>query len=87
MVTIAVSGQPSPGKRIPEELEWTLTLFFFFFLFPAKLVVGWVWRRGQSFSNRAFWFWWYIAWMPQIAVILTYIRVLYLENSPRGKAP
>jgi hypothetical protein len=67
-------------ERIPEELEWTLTLFFVFFMFPAKLVVGWAWRRSQSLTTRAFWLWRYVAWMPQIAVILTYIGVLYLAK-------
>lgn len=67
-------------ERIPEELEWILTLFFVFFMFPAKLVIGWAWRRSQSQSKRAFWFWRYLAWLPQIAVILAYIGVLYLAK-------
>ncbi len=67
-------------EPIPRELNWILTFFFVFFLFPAHLVVGWAWGRSRRNEERVHWFWRYVAWVPQLAVIVSYVGILYLAK-------
>jgi hypothetical protein len=72
-------------ELIPAELFWILSFFFVVLMFPAKLCVGWALRRSK-FHNPSnpqsvvHWFWRYCAWLPQIAVVLVYLGVLYLAK-------
>ena len=67
-------------EPIPTELNWILTFFFVFFLFPAHLVIGWAWGRSRRNEKRVHWFWRYVSWVPQLAVIISYVGVLYLAK-------
>lgn len=67
-------------ERIPEELEWILTLFFVFFIFPARLAIGWAWRRAADSSDRAWWVSRYLAWPLRLAMVLIYVGALYLAR-------
>lgn len=67
-------------ERIPEELEWILTLFFVFFIFPARLAVGWAWRRAAEANTRAWWVSRYFVWPLRLAMVLIYVGALYLAR-------
>ncbi len=72
-------------EPIPEELWWILSFFFVILMFPAKLCTGWALRRSKyhnpaNAASVVHWFWRYCAWLPQIAVVLVYLGVLYLAK-------
>ncbi len=71
-------------EQIPTELWWILSLFFVVLMFPAKLLTGWALRRSKyhqaAFVCDVHWFLRYCAWLPQIAVVLIYLGVLYLAK-------
>ena len=71
-------------EPIPTELWWILSFFFVVLMFPAKLCAGWALRRSkirqEYLARDVYWFWRYCAWLPQIAVVLAYLGVLYLAK-------
>lgn len=67
-------------EPLPKDLTWILTFFFVFFLFPAHLAIGWAWGRYQRSVKRTHWFWRYVAWGPQLAILLAYIGILYFAK-------
>lgn len=73
-------------ERIPSQLWWTMSLFFVLSMFPARLTVGWALSRSKRRVDRnpecrdVRWYWRYMAWVPQIAVVLVYLGVLYLAK-------
>ena len=43
-------------EEIPRELLWTLSVVFVVFIWPAKWVTGWAYRRGTYREKRTRWF-------------------------------
>jgi hypothetical protein len=70
----------------PEELWWLLSLFFVVLTFPAKLACGWALRRSdrrlaiRSNGRDVYWLWRYVAFVPQLAVVVAYLGVMYLAK-------
>ena len=72
-------------EPIPPEFFWVLSLFFVILMFPAKLCVGWSLRRSKfrkqpSFENIFYLIWRYFALIPQVAVVLVYLGILYIAK-------
>ncbi len=77
-------------ERVPSQLWWLMSLFFIVSMFPAKLFTGWALFRSAQRSERHIahpeiraevrWYWRYVAWVPQLAVVLVYLGVLYLAK-------
>lgn len=72
-------------EPIPNQLGWILSFFFVMFMFPAKLGVGWALQRSMRAEQLApnkimHWCWRYSAWVPQAAVVLTYLGILYIAK-------
>lgn len=72
-------------ELIPAELWWILSFFFVILMFPAKLCTAWALRRSNfhnpgNATSVVHWFWRYCAWLPQIAVVLAYLGILYLAK-------
>jgi len=72
-------------ELIPAELSWILSFFFVVLMFPAKLCTGWALRRSKfrDPANEAsvmHWFWRYCAWLPQLAIVLVYLGLLYVAK-------
>jgi hypothetical protein len=67
-------------EPIPQELNWILTFFFVFFLFPAHLIVGWAWGRSEGKTQRTRWFFRVVAWSIRISLLMAYIGILYLAK-------
>ncbi|AMV33890.1 hypothetical protein VN12_17305 [Pirellula sp. SH-Sr6A] len=67
-------------ERIPEELEWILTLFFVLFIFPARIAIGWAWKRANQASEPAWWFSRYLVWPFRLTIVLLYVGALYLAR-------
>jgi hypothetical protein len=70
----------------PPQLWWILSIFFVILTFPAKLCVGWALRRTISRQSRSdvrpwvFLLWRYLAWVPQLAIVIVYLGMLYLAR-------
>jgi hypothetical protein len=53
-------------------------------MFPSKLLVGWAVQRAEkrrAKSNQdAMWVWRWAAWLPQLAIAVVYLGVLYVAR-------
>jgi hypothetical protein len=67
-------------EPIPQELNWILTFFFVFFLFPAHLIVGWAWGRSEGQTERTHFGLRLIAWGIRVSLLLAYIGILYFAK-------
>lgn len=72
-------------ELIPAELWWMLSFFFVVLMFPAKLCTAWALRRSKFHDlengvSVVHWFWRYCAWIPQLAVVLVYLGLLYVAK-------
>ncbi|MEK0424218.1 MAG: hypothetical protein RJB11_309 [Planctomycetota bacterium] len=65
-------------ESIPSELWFLLSILFVLWMFPAKLVIGWMIRRSRNKTNDAWWPLRWIAWIAQVAAIGIYVGFLYL---------
>jgi hypothetical protein len=65
-------------ESIPSELWFLLSILFVLWMFPAKLVIGWMIRRSRSKTKDAWWPLRWIAWIPHLAAIGIYVGFLYL---------
>jgi len=75
-------------ESIPAELWFLLSIFFVVWMFPARLLIGWMVRRSNRKSNNSTFSdnrhreaWWplrWIAWVPHLAAIGIYVGFLYL---------
>ena len=65
-------------ESIPAELWFLLSIFFVVWMFPAKLLIGWMIRRSNRKEREAWWPLRWIAWVPHLAAIGIYVGFLYL---------
>jgi hypothetical protein len=65
-------------ESIPSELWFLLSILFVLWMFPAKLVIGWMIRRSRNKTKDAWWPLRWIAWLPHLAAIGIYVGFLYL---------
>lgn len=42
-------------ETVPSEFFWLFSIVFIVFIWPAKLICGWAWRRGQRKTEPARW--------------------------------
>jgi hypothetical protein len=65
-------------ESIPSELWFLLSILFVLWMFPAKLVIGWMIRRSRNKTKDAWWPLRWIAWISHLAAIGIYVGFLYL---------
>jgi hypothetical protein len=65
-------------ESIPAQLWFLLSILFVVWMFPAKLLIGWLIRRSRQKTHDASWPWRSIAWIPHLAAIGVYVGFLYL---------
>jgi hypothetical protein len=64
----------------PRELWWTLTIFFIFFIYPARLLTGWAVGRAMRHEKpRLFAFRW-LSRLAALPIVLFYILVLFFTQ-------
>jgi hypothetical protein len=67
-------------EAVPRELTWLPSVVFIVFIFPARLLVGWAFGRGERRTNRRHWFFWVTGPLPMLAVALAYVVVLFYSQ-------
>jgi hypothetical protein len=65
-------------ESIPPELWFLLSMLFVLWIFPAKLLIGWMIRSSRNNTMDAWWPLRWIAWIAQVAAIVIYVGFLYL---------
>lgn len=65
-------------ESIPQELWFLLSIFFVIWMFPAKLLIGWLIRRSALRTKTAFWPLRWVAWSLHLLAIGVYVGFLYL---------
>ena len=67
-------------EEIPGELLWTLSVVFVLFSWPARLIVGWAYRRGVSKDKSSRWWVRYPFLTLAIPVALAFALILTLTR-------
>ena len=65
-------------ESIPPELWFLLSMLFVLWMFPAKLLIGWMIRSSRNKTLDAWWPLRWIAWIAHLAAIVIYVGFLYL---------
>jgi hypothetical protein len=65
-------------ESIPPELWFLLSMLFVLWIFPAKLLIGWMIRSSRNNTMDAWWPLRWIAWIAHLAAIVIYVGFLYL---------
>jgi hypothetical protein len=65
---------------VPKELEWTLTLFFIVFIYPARLLTGWAVGRAMKRDRPRFFLFRWMSRLAAIPVILFYLFILFFTQ-------
>ncbi len=67
-------------ETIPNELLWTLSLVFIIFSWPARLALGWAYRRGKTASRSRRWWLRYPMLLASVPVALAFSIILTLTR-------
>ena len=67
-------------EQIPSELLWTLSVVFIMFSWPARLCVGWAYRRGARRENSTRWWLRYPLFFLAAPIALSFVLVLTLTR-------
>lgn len=67
-------------EAIPNELLWTLSLVFIIFSWPARLALGWAYRRGKFSPNSCRWWLRYPMLLASIPVAFAFAIILTLTR-------
>jgi hypothetical protein len=64
----------------PRELWWTLTLFFIFFIYPARLLTGWAVGRAVHNSQPGLFLFRWLAVVAAVPVVAFYVFVVFFTQ-------
>ena len=67
-------------EEIPFELLWTLSVVFVLFSWPARIIVGWAYRRGAKRDRSSRWFVRYPLAMIAVPIALSFALILTLTR-------
>lgn len=67
-------------ETIPNELLWTLSLVFIIFSWPARLALGWAYRRGETATRSRRWWLRYPMLLASVPVAFAFAIILTLTR-------
>ena len=67
-------------EQIPSELLWTLSVVFVVFSWPARMIVGWAYRRGTRKEQSSRWWVRYPIVSVMLPVSLAFVLILTLTR-------
>lgn len=67
-------------ETIPSELLWTLSLVFIIFSWPARLALGWAYRRGKTAARSRRWWLRYPILLASVPVAFAFTIILTLTR-------
>jgi hypothetical protein len=67
-------------ETIPNELLWTLSLVFIIFSWPARLTLGWAYRRGKSAPRSRRWWLRYPMLLASVPIAFAFAIILTLTR-------
>lgn len=67
-------------ERIPDDLMWSLSVFFVVFIWPAKWLTGWAYRRGAMGSQPRRWWIRYPIWGLLLATSFLFVLLMFFTR-------
>jgi len=67
-------------EQIPSELLWTLSIVFIAFSWPARMSVGWAYRRGAKRETTTRWWLRYPVFFLAAPIALSFVMILTLTR-------